>query len=174
MFRKRHWGGWLLADGRGSRDRDFSLSWHVVLWAPWALFGGGTVRSWSSPFKTKTTQNASFCRKTNSAEQSTSSEANSYSASREIPRRIWNPKVHYYVHKSRHWYLSRARWIQSVYSKPASLRSIVILSSHLRSSFLPRSRLYPKVSGLAAWSESCKWHSFLPLSAVVSLFCESV
>jgi hypothetical protein len=37
--------------------------------------------------------------------------------------------------------------------------------------------VYPKVSGLAAlaaWSENCKWHSSLPLGAVVSLFCESV
>jgi hypothetical protein len=31
----------------------------------------------------------------------------------------------------------------------------------------------PKVSGLAAWSENCKWYSSLPLDAVVSSFCES-
>jgi hypothetical protein len=37
-----------------------------------------------------------------------------------------------------------------------------------------RTRVYPKVSGLAAWSESCKWYSPLSLGAVVSLFCESV
>jgi hypothetical protein len=35
-------------------------------------------------------------------------------------------------------------------------------------------REYPKVSGLAAWSENCKWYSSLPLGAVVSLFCETV
>jgi len=35
-------------------------------------------------------------------------------------------------------------------------------------------RVYPKVSGLAMWSEIYKWYSFLPLSAVVLLFCESV
>jgi hypothetical protein len=29
---------------------------------------------------------------------------------------------------------------------------------------------YPKVSGLAALSEKCKWYSSLPLGAVVSLF----
>jgi hypothetical protein len=34
--------------------------------------------------------------------------------------------------------------------------------------------MYPKVSELASWSEHCKWYSSLPLSAVVSLFCESV
>jgi hypothetical protein len=30
--------------------------------------------------------------------------------------------------------------------------------------------VYPKVSGLAAWSENCKWYNSLPLGAVVSLF----
>jgi len=35
-------------------------------------------------------------------------------------------------------------------------------------------RVNPKVSGLAAWRENCKWYSYLPLDAVVSLFCESV
>jgi hypothetical protein len=34
-------------------------------------------------------------------------------------------------------------------------------------------RVYSKVSGLAAWSENCKWYSSLPRGAVVSLFCES-
>jgi hypothetical protein len=34
--------------------------------------------------------------------------------------------------------------------------------------------VYPKVSGLAAWSENCKWYSSLPLGAVVTLFCQSV
>jgi hypothetical protein len=35
-------------------------------------------------------------------------------------------------------------------------------------------KVYPKVSGLAAWSENCKWYNSLPLGAVVSLFYESV
>jgi hypothetical protein len=35
-------------------------------------------------------------------------------------------------------------------------------------------RVYPKVPGLAAWSENCKWYSSLPLCTVVSLLCESV
>jgi hypothetical protein len=35
-------------------------------------------------------------------------------------------------------------------------------------------RVYPKVFGLAAWSQNCKWYSSLTLGAVVSLFCESV
>jgi hypothetical protein len=39
---------------------------------------------------------------------------------------------------------------------------------------LNTTRLYPKVSRLAAWSENYKWYSFLPLGAVISLFYESV
>jgi hypothetical protein len=35
-------------------------------------------------------------------------------------------------------------------------------------------RVYPKFSGLAACSENWKWYGFLPLGAVVSIFCESV
>jgi hypothetical protein len=35
-------------------------------------------------------------------------------------------------------------------------------------------RVDPKVSLLAAWSENCKRYSSLPLGAVVSLFCESI
>jgi hypothetical protein len=34
--------------------------------------------------------------------------------------------------------------------------------------------VYPKVSGLAAWSENCKQYGSLPQGAVASLFCESV
>jgi len=35
-------------------------------------------------------------------------------------------------------------------------------------------RVHSKVSGLAAWSQNCKWYSSLPLDAVVLPFCESV
>jgi len=34
--------------------------------------------------------------------------------------------------------------------------------------------VYPKVSGLAAWSKNYKWYSSLPLGAFVTLFCKSV
>jgi hypothetical protein len=34
--------------------------------------------------------------------------------------------------------------------------------------------VYPKVSGLAAWSENNKWYSSVPIDPVVSLFYESV
>jgi hypothetical protein len=35
-------------------------------------------------------------------------------------------------------------------------------------------KVYPKVSRLASWSENCKWYISLPLGEVISLFCESV
>jgi hypothetical protein len=35
-------------------------------------------------------------------------------------------------------------------------------------------RMYPEVSGLAAWSENYKWYSSVPLDAVVSLFHDLV
>jgi hypothetical protein len=39
---------------------------------------------------------------------------------------------------------------------------------------LRHTRAYPEVSGLAAWSENCKWYGSLTLGAVLWLFCESV
>jgi len=39
---------------------------------------------------------------------------------------------------------------------------------------LDNMRVYPTVSGLAAWSENSKWYNSLPLGALVSLFWESV
>jgi hypothetical protein len=51
----------------------------------------------------------------------------------------------------------------------------VMDSNSARGTDVPsRMRVYPKVSGLAAWRENCKWLSSLPLGAVVSLFYESV
>jgi hypothetical protein len=53
--------------------------------------------------------------------------------------------------------------------KEKNRRNIMILPNC--SSF---TRVFPKVSGLAARSENCKWYSSLPLGAVVSLLSESV
>ena len=62
-------------------------------------------------------------------------ETNRYSASQEIPRILWNPRVHYRIHNSPPPALSWAISIYSIPPHPTSWRSILILSSHLRLGF---------------------------------------
>ena len=64
-------------------------------------------------------------------QHSPSWEANRFSASQEIPHILWNPKVHYLIHKFPHQSPSWASSIQSIPPHPTFWRSILILSSHL-------------------------------------------
>jgi hypothetical protein len=71
---------------------------------------------------------------TNPIEQSTSWEASCHSASQEIPGLLWNPRVHYRVHKSPHAVpiLSQMQGCNnSTPSHTVSLRSILMLSSQV-------------------------------------------
>jgi hypothetical protein len=47
-------------------------------------------------------------------------------------------------------------------------------SKNVKWGFAVHLRVYPEVSGLATWSDNCKWYSSLPLDAFISLFYESV
>jgi hypothetical protein len=80
-------------------------------------------------------------------------------------------------------YHSSISWVNVGHVCPSmwSLYFIVCLNScvTMRSAFQRFSSIcytmvYPKVSGLASWSENWKWYNSVPLDAVVSLFCESV
>jgi hypothetical protein len=87
-------------------------------------------------------------------EHSPSWEANQISASQEIPRILWNSKVHYFIYKSQpHVSLSRARSIQSM---PPShfLKGHLKLSFHLR--FGLPSDLFPRFTH-KTWGKVTTW-----------------
>ena len=85
---------------------------------------------------------------THTMEQGASGGANRFSASQEIPRILWKPKVHYRIHKCPPSVLITT---QSTQSHPTSWRPILILSTYLSldlpcglsPSGLPTKRLSP-------------------------------
>jgi hypothetical protein len=65
-------------------------------------------------------------------EQSSFTEAACCAATKEYANTLWNQRVYYHVHKEAlYWSLSPVRSIQSIPPHPSSLRSMLILSTHL-------------------------------------------
>ena len=75
---------------------------------------------------------AAFMTLTNYMEHRPFSEANRFSASQEIPRILWNPKVHYRIHNSPPPVPVRSHINPVHVPHPTSGRSLLILYPHLR------------------------------------------
>ena len=104
-------------------------------------------------------------------QQSPSLEANRSSANQEIPRILWNPKVHTAFTSARHLSLSSSRSIQSMSPQPTSWISILILSSHLRLG-LPRGLFlsgFPTKTLYTLLLSSYKLHSTPPPNLILDL-----
>ena len=103
---------------------------------------------------------------TYSIEYSPTWEDNRFSASQVIPHILWNPKVHYRIHKCLS--LPRISSIQSITPHPTSWKYNLILSSHLGLGFpsglfpsgFPTNFLYTPLLSPQTRYVPCQFHSY--------------
>ena len=102
----------------------------------------------------------------NSREQSPSWEGNSSSANQEIPRIVWNPKIHYRIHKSPPP-VPLPSQIIPVHDPIPGIENVLILSSHLHLGFSSGS--FSQVS-LPEYCMHLSCLTYMPHSPVISFF----
>ena len=91
-----------------------------------------------------------------------------FATSQEIPRILWNPKVHYLIHKCPPPVPILSQ-LHPVSTSPTSWRSILILSSHLR--LVLSNGIFPRISPLEPFAHlpppPCAPHA--PLTSFFSI-----
>ena len=120
----------------GKWNKTVSMFWRQFILHSWTLSLKTSTMTWRKEVRSGRSAVQipvqTYYLLTHSMEQSPSWEANRFSASKEIPPILWNPKVRYRIHKCPPP-ITILNQLDPVHNPhPTSWRSILISSSHLR------------------------------------------